>query len=225
LSKDYNKLPNKILVFGLPRTGTTVLQLHLSQIFGLESLSESYIGDNIRTIKNIYKWTADQTQCIIKLLTTNIISATDINFNTLITSSGFDLIVIPVGKNLTNTCISLYYAEKVVKQYHYYKNDKILQYPFHMDLNFITDNWKTEYQTFIKMLQYFDANNINYATIDYNDYIQNVKQTINGIEFSIEDCQSLTKNSLVHSNLDYTTLCQNYQEVDNLINEITRIKC
>ncbi|CAB4138132.1 hypothetical protein UFOVP328_325 [uncultured Caudovirales phage] len=222
-SKINNTAPGKILVFGLPRTGTTVLQLQLSQLFELNNLSEVYTGDNIGIVKDIYSWTADQSQCIVKLLTTNLNAEINgVDFDRLISCGGFDLVVIPVGKNLTDTCISLYYAEQVVNQYHYYTNDQVAQQLFYMDLNFVTDIFNKEYQAFVDSLQYLDTHQIRYKTINYNDYVQNIQQEIDGVQFCIQSMRNLP---MIYSNLDYTALCQNYQEVDNLINEITRTLC
>jgi hypothetical protein len=214
-----DKNPNKILVYGMPRTGTTILQQQIAQTYNLYNFSEAYTLNAIETHGDIYVWTRDQSDCVVKLLTTNIISGIDI-FK-LIEVSNFDTIVVTVGRNSVDSCVSSYYAERVANRYHYYIHETVETQEFTMDLDFVTGVWYPEYQVFVKTLQQFIDNNIKYVTVDYNNYTQNISQEINGINFSIAECDT----HLINSRINYHALCRNYTDVENLINNLTNSLC
>ena len=111
----------KILILGCPRSGTTALQQQLSHLFNLTNLNEPYYTDHESSI-DYYSWTSKKNNCIIKLLVSNTIyNESDFDLIKFLNLAKFDLIVIPNRKDLYNLCISLYYAERIVKQY-FYKN-------------------------------------------------------------------------------------------------------
>lgn len=202
---------NKILIFGLPRTKTTMVQMHLARVTNLLSLSEPYSGTNCGGKDDVYVWTRNQPSCIIKLLTINLIDNPDLNFFKL-WHCGFDRLVVTGRRNLTDAAVSLYYAEKIANQYHYLPGDQRLASKFTIDLPWL-ENWCKNLNVWFTVLNKLEHSGISYDYVEYEDYATGQEQTLVGYRFN----PAAIKISFVDPELNYKELCDNYLQVRDLI--------
>lgn len=198
----------KILICGLPRTKTTVLQLHLSSAFGLTCLSESYTIDHIKKIGDPYRWTQTQDYCIIKLLTTNLISTPDLEFKRL-WDCGFDHLILTIRNNMTDTAVSLYYAGFVSRKYHYQTNQQIVHQPFRVDIKWL-EHWYREMLMWHNIQNTIKELKIPHDVVDYNSYSPSSDMMLSGINIPRECHDTIP---YIDTAINYQTLCKNYQEV------------
>ena len=202
----------KILVFGMPRSGTTVLQQQLSHLFELDNLVEPELDESP---ESPYHWIGNQNNCVLKYLTTQLVYLPLFKFKRLIDHGKFDLIVLTERSNLTDCCISLYYAQKVTQRFHYLAAEVDPDpVPFECDMNFVDDCVRA-YKKYIESKQFLDKTNIPYSVVHYESYINNIEQSIGDIKF----CISESKGALHDPKLEYSKLCTNYKEVETRIKE------
>lgn len=207
-------------MFGLPRTGTTVIQTELVNCFDVPNLIESYGGNQKQ---DVYQWTRDWTHGVIKLLTTNIIAyrgnGSDINIVELL-KQGFDGLVVTQRANIVDAIISLYYAEVVAKKYHYTITDTVDRIPFEFDLK--EDRFFNEIPVYFETMTLLKDAGIQYSVFDYDLWCGGQSQTVLGQNVVPGEH---TASEFIHPGIDYSSLCQNYQEVQDaakkLINELT----
>jgi hypothetical protein len=205
----------KILIFGLPRTATTAIQLTLTKLFKLVSLSEPFCGNKIDN--DVYGWAATQQNCVMKLLTTNLYQKSREKIDTVkLCKQGFSNVIVTQRSNLVDCCISLYYAERIAKQYHYEKPESVEHIRFEVDISFVKP-WLTEISMYYQVIDELQQNQIEFEIFDYDLYIQGKPQTISGH-------QIVKANNIayVHAEIDYIALCSNYQEVKLLIEDYVK---
>lgn len=204
-----------ILIFGLPRTATTALQVELSLRLRLHSFKEPFCGDAI--VEDLYSWVNDQSNSVMKLLTTNICQAGTEKINILkLIDSGITHLVITQRKNLVDCCISLYYAERIAKQYHYISADQIKHDEFEVDEDFLT-NWLAEVDMYYSVIDQLFEHQVKYDLFDYDAYVERRPQNIFGHTIGTDQQQHY-----VHSDLNYSKLCLNYQEVKAKIEDYVK---
>lgn len=202
----------KILVFGMPRSGTTVLQQQLAQLFELENLVEPEL-DN--TPKSPYHWIANQHNCVIKFLSMTMVYRPWFKFKRFIDHGKFDLIVLTDRKDLTRGCVSCFYSQKIVKRFHYFLKDVYAApTPFECDMNFV-DDWIKSYNKYIEARHYLNKTNTPYTMVHYEDYTNNAEQEIAGIKFQLSSAGVASYDP----KLDYSKLCTNYIEVQEQISK------
>lgn len=204
------------MVFGLPRSGTTIIQSELSRICNINNYIEAYSG---KPRDDVYQWTSKWNQGITKILTTNINNYKgQLNIVKLF-NQNFDGLVVIQRSNLTDCIVSLYYADNVSKKYHYRDRTEIKLIPFVFDLS--QTRYFEEIKTYFQTLDTIKQAGINYDIFDYDQWCQGKTQMVLNQKIIVTD---KPPNSFINSNLDYKTLCQNYQDVhevvDNLLNEI-----
>jgi len=204
----------KVLIFGLPRSGTTVLQKRLGKSFGITGYSEPFSSYEYRTaIGDPYEWVANLDSGIIKILSQNL---DYINVKQFVTAGNFDSVIVTQRRNLTDLCISLYYAEQVVQQYHYDKQPENIE-PFTCPLEFV-NAVLVPYRWYQDALAELNNNSISYTTFDYDAYQVGNSQTIAGVEFCLAN-ESSYKLDTVSANIPYADLCVNYNEIKTIINQ------
>ena len=200
----------KILIFGLARTGTTLLQQQFSKALSLKSYNEPFnTYEHQKQIGNPYHWILEVDQGIIKVLAQNL---DYVNLLEFINVGKFDSVVVTRRKNLTDACISLYYAEQITKKYHYdIKPDVIAIKTFTVPTTFINNFFLNSYRWYVKTMQQLDDQSIPYTIFDYDQYQAGGLQTINGIDF----CQNKNMYDIntVSSDIDYSKICINYKEI------------
>lgn len=195
----------KILVFGLPRTATTVLQFWLAQQHKIDNLVEPYHKINFDNADDIYDWTTNVSNGVIKLLTTNLITFSNLNINKLV-SLGFDKVMVTSRKNLTDCCLSLYYAQNVTKKYHYEEDEQVQQILFDVDVNFLSA-WRLEMEKYSQTLKQLTDAGIKFEIVDY-DYVCSLSKT-----------RKVFQKPFVSTEIDYAKLCTNYIECKQIIDE------
>ena len=201
----------KILIFGLPRSGTTVLQKRLGKFFKLTGYSEPFSSYEFRTaIGDPYKWVANLSNGIIKILSQNL---DYVDFDQFVTAGNFDSIVVTQRRNLTDLCISLYYAEQIAQQYHYNKKPNNIE-PFTCPLEFV-NAVMIPYQWYLTALENLNKKSIPYTVFDYDAYQSGDLQTIAGL-----DIDSSYNLDTVSANIPYASVCLNYNEIKTAIDQI-----
>jgi hypothetical protein len=206
----------KILVFGMPRTGSTIIQKFLGTYYRIDNYNEPYTGDvNQKELGDPYQWTANLSDGIIKVLSVNL---DYIDFKKLINTANFDFVILTTRKNLTDSCVSLYYAQ-LLNQYHYTQlPDHSMLTTFICPIEDHVTAWIRQYKQYLLEVQFLKDTNTLYYEIDYDDYLNNVPLKINGKEIVTVNIKSHLK-ATVHTNFDYKTLCLNYHEIEKLIHE------
>jgi hypothetical protein len=208
----------KVLIFGLPRTGSTILQKQLSTHLHLKNFNEPFSLFNLENqtseLEDVYTQLSKQTDYVIKLLTVHL---EFVDFDKVLATGPFDLIVLVSRKKLVDCCVSLYYAQHVVQIYHYkHKPNLSTIQPFVCPIRFV-EKWiqqYLEYQKIEKMLQ--DQPSV--TTVYYEDYCTGISQKIANVDIDI-------KNNLcfesVATEIPYNILCSNYNEVkEKIIKEL-----
>ena len=206
----------KILIFGLPRSGTTLLQIHLGQSLKIKGYSEPFSDCDYRnSIGDPYQWVSTLSTGIIKVLSQNL---DYVDLEKLITVGNFDCVVITRRANLTDLIISLYYAEQVVQQYHYTQIPNCIL-PFVFPLDFI-ENVMVPYRWYQTTLDNLNKKSIPYTVFDYDQYQAGASQTVAGINFCLEN-ETSYKIATISAKIRYDQICLNYNEVNTAINSIT----
>jgi hypothetical protein len=200
---------NKILIFGMPRTATTQLQIQLNKYYQLTNLVEpfTYNKYGIDSSTDPYIWTTQQSRYVMKLLGTNLFY---IDIEKLILAGQFDTIVITKRKNVADLCLSLYVAQQR-KQYHHTILPDIKS--FTCDENFIND-WIKTYNKFNECVDLLNKNNVKYDIVYYEDYVNNQPIVINHTTFKINESK---ETPYLNTAIPYKDLCTNYNEVENII--------
>lgn len=202
----------KILVFGIPRSGTTVLQRQLAELFKLDNLVEPELDESL---KSPYHWVSNQNNCVIKYLSTTMVYRPFFKFKRLIDQGKFDSIVLTERNNLTYGCISCFYAQKVSDRFHYF-TDKSYPTPskFECDMIYV-DDWIIAYKKYLESKKFLDKTNTPYTVIKYEDYTSDKEQQVENVRFRISSLIIDTYDP----HLPYSSLCTNYKEVDARIKE------
>ena len=199
----------------MPRTGSTIIQKCIGTYYGIENYIEPYTNQkNREKLGDVYQWTSDLPSGIVKLLSVNL---DHIDFEKLINTANFNFVVLTTRKNLTDTCVSLYYAE-FIKQYHF------TQLPNYNTMPSFTCpidgaiSWIQYYKCYQSMITFLKDAKILYFEIDYDDYLNNVPLNINGEEITTVNIKPYL-GPTVNTNFNYKTLCLNYYEIEKLIHE------
>ncbi len=201
----------KILIFGLPRTGTTVLEEQLSRIFSVTGWCEPY-ADTVKRSRYV-EWTSSITQGIIKILTTETINQLHpIDVRQLIGMKLFDGIVVAKRDNKVDVCLSLYYAEQVIQKYQFFTDETVTYKKFDCDEKFAV-NFSQEIREFNRIVSWLQDNNISFDWFDYDAFLQGKTQTILAKIISSANTHSKFKKS----NIDYRSLCNNYDIIEQII--------
>ena len=202
----------KILVYGIPRTGSTIIQKCISHYYAVDNYNEIY-NVPIEGHDDIYQWTSDLFNGVVKLLSSNLYT---VDFEKLIKIGNFDFVVLTTRKNLTDSCVSLYYAE-LTKQYHF------TQLPNHDSItSFICPTmfavyWIQQYKRYQLSVQFLKDTNIPLFEVDYDDLLNDIPLKINGEKITTVDSKTLSPT--INPNFDYKTLCLNYYKIEKLIHE------
>jgi hypothetical protein len=215
-----DKKIKKILVFALPRSGTTIIQRHIARNFKIPNLVEPFIDTHMgkkfigNDLVTLYEWTKAQSTGIIKLLGINL---WDVDTTTLLSEGNFDQIVIIERKNLTDCCISLYLANSLNK-YHYIRDDLVNIDFFKCDIIFV-NNWISMYKKYLIELEKIKNSNIPFDIISYDNFINDQVQYVAKIPLQQSKFQQAQKHETVATNLLYSNLCINYSEVEEKISK------
>lgn len=217
----------KILIFGLPRTKTTALQLRLARLFGLTSLNEPYANHHgVCVDQDPHEWTQKQNNCVIKLLTTNLVNRTDLSLTKLLVMP-WDRLVVTNRFSHTDAAVSLYYAEQISGRYHYQDISQINTCRFRLDLDWIKRFWLPELEVWHKSIAHIKSLHMDHDVIQYENYIPTRDQTVAGRTFRPYDIDSVSTNSSspIDSSLNYSDLCENYNEVQYLVEKFKKELC
>ena len=216
-----DKTIKKILIFACPRTGSTIIQQILAfDMFGIPNLIEPFNNPQLgfvpsknktprSKLTNLYKWTREQTEGVMKLLAINLAY---VEVDLLLKVGKFDRIVIIERKNLVDSCVSLCMAEQTAK-YHYYRGDSVDVSPFKCNTESV-NKWIEMYGKYSTALTQVKNSGVPYDTICYEDFMNNRVQYVAGVP--LQKVQGREKNTL-SLELTYQELCLNYLKVKKRI--------
>ena len=214
----------KMLIVAMPRTGTTVIQKIMAlDMFGIKNFVEPFnnkLGFNPANPKysvDPYKWTAEQTHGIMKLLAINL---HDIDTAKLLEAGNFDHVVLIDRENLTDCCVSLYYAE-ITQKYHYWQSDTVDIRPFECPLEFV-HNWISMYHQYQAAKNIVISSGVQYNILSYEDFMADKIQYIahRPLQRFKIPYKVFGSNPIIATNLPYNKLCTNYQTVkEQIIND------
>jgi hypothetical protein len=221
-----DKKNKKILIFACPRTGTTIIQKILADLFSIPNLVEPFnnpeLGFNPANPKivngelaDLYKWTQEQTTGIMKLLAINL---DYVNANKLLTVGNFDHIVIIERKNLVDCCISLFLAQ-TTRKYHFNEGDPANVNLFNCNIDFVNE-WINMYKRYKLTLEQITNSNISMDVIYYEDFMNDQVQYVANVELQLSKMRREVFSSgkkMISLNLPYRELCVNYREVEEKI--------
>lgn len=204
---------NRTLIFGLPRTGTTILEEFFSQKNNSAPTIEPYGQDIIR--KNYIDFTKKiKPNSVVKLLTTNCVCHNPVDVPSLMGLNVFDRVIVTKRSDNIDTCLSLYYADYVANKWQWNVDEQVIEKTFVCDPQFAA-NFKKEISLLHKIIAWFDEIDLPYDVFDYDDFLLGKEQIILGSVVS----KNCLKSKFKKSNLDYKTLCVNYHEIKELIDD------
>lgn len=208
---------SKILIFGLPRTATTVFQQQVSQLFNVTNFSEPFYGDS--NIKDWYTWSRRQQNGVMKVTTTNMQQETNflnLNISDLFVHGKYTHLVVTKRRLLADCCASLFYAERVLKKYHFKEQESVKQTRFLVDEEFL-NVWLIGVEIYYQTLNTLQKNSIRYEVLDYDLYIRSKSQKIfNQMIIPPENTEYVRKE------IAYDQLCLNYQEITETIDNYVK---
>ena len=205
----------KILVFGMPRTGSTIIQKCIRTYYEIDNYNEMYTIKIKEKSNDLYQWTSTLSNGIVKLLSINL---DDVDFEKLINLGNFDFVILTTRKNLTDSCVSLYYAE-LIKQYHFSQLPNYSTMPSFTCPTEFAVNWIRQCKQYQLSVQWLKDTKTPLFEIDYDDFLNNVPLKINGEEIVLTDDLKRKLEATINSNFNYKTLCLNYYEIEKLIYE------
>ena len=211
----------RVLIFSMPRCGTSILSTCIQSRAGIKNLSEAF-GDPANGFrpaygtydpsKNASNWLASQPNFIIKLLSTNLWF---ISFRDLIKKVNFSDIIVIKRSNLTDCCVSLMLAEQTGK-YHHSTPPRSID-PFICYENDVK-RWCNQYVSFCNEVTWLN-NNASYKLVDYDSMIQGAPVEVSGHKVLATTEQTTPK--LSYANIDYRRVCSNYEQVEEWIKQWT----
>jgi hypothetical protein len=221
-----NEKIKKILIFALPRSGTTIIQKIIAwDLFCIPNLIEPFndpeLGFNISNPKfvdgkpaDLYKWTQEQTAGVMKLLGINLHY---VDIDKLLSVGKFDRVVIIERKNLTDCCVSLCLAT-LTSKYHYVEGESVNLDSFKCDISFVND-WIGMYKRYLAGLEQVKNNGVPWDLICYEDFMTDQIQYIADVplEKSKMSNNLLGNKKMISLDLPYQDMCVNYYEVEEKI--------
>ena len=209
----------KILILAMPRTGTTVIQTILSKAFATDNLSEPLNRFIVKTNPtkiypsnaDPYTWITNQPHGIIKLLS---IVLDHFDFDKLMAAANFDHVVLVERDNLVDGCLSLKHAE-ITNKYHRFAGEDIAPEKFTVT-PFDLELWHRSYKLYNEAKDFVINSKISYTIVSYDNFIAGVPQYVEGHRL-----ESNASYGTVPNNLNYQTLCTNWQEVETYIRNKT----
>lgn len=217
----------KILVYGLPRTGTSVIQAVIAdQMFNLPNRGEPfsdhminlprYLANN-KSPNRVYKWTREITDGVFKFLSGNH-GQYDL---ARILGSGFDHVVVVERTDLVGAALSQMHAE-ITNCYHYRGNpitrDKhdgtvkqmLFKFP-RLELLY----WLKNYFMGLQGLEIIDNSGLPQSWVNYEEFMTSGRITVAGNNHQV-DWDSINTMPL---DIDYRGLCLNMQEVQSTLDQ------
>lgn len=185
---------SRILLYGLPRSGTTILQAALARAFDLTPMGE-LLGNPAKQKPN----------SIVKVISNHYPPE-----EVLEISQNYDFTIITQRDDLAACCISLHFVVHTGK-FHYLKTDtdcfdKHVEVPLKWHVEGWKNNILAPYRRFIELKK--DATIVNYCDIITNNVV------------FLDKHINIEANSLTRpSNIDYRRLCSNFKEVEDYIND------
>jgi hypothetical protein len=211
----------KILIFGMPRTGTTLLQFTLAhKIFKVTNWNEPFNSPGCVIINNQplnldpYKWVSTVEQGVIKLLAQNL---NYVDYEKIINVGNFDCVVFTERQNLVDCCLSLLYAE-LKTQYHYKSIDQVKIEKFKADEQQV-QHWCRAYQNYVKVKNYVVNQHVPWNLVQYEDFIEGHPQSIAGHTVISDPEKLISWPKFIATNIPYQEMCTNIQSVKKIINE------
>jgi hypothetical protein len=215
----------KLLVYGLPRTGTSVIQAVIAdQILQLPNRGEpfSQLGRDLpRYLANttgtdsIYQWTQEVTDGVFKFLSSNR-GQYDL---ARVLSMGFDHVTVirrndHVGSLLSqahaNASGCFHYQGKP-KQKHLYSK-LVKKIPFSVSRQDGL-SWMKNYFLNLQGIEIIERSGLDWESVDYEKFIDTGNLTVAGIEH-VTDWSGINTIPLC---IDYRSLCTNLEEVESLL--------
>ena len=204
----------RILIFGQPRTGTTALEFQLASLFHVPGLLEPLHVLANRTHHRA--WATALDRGVAKILTNHVISEPRVDIREIISLGVFDHIVITARRDLTASCLSYYYAERVTEQYQWQSQESVSDTQFWCDPTFVRRNFLAELDLYSEIVGWLNQQGIGYSKMFYEDYcVDQLPCTLAGQTFRITDIPQDFQNSKI----DYEILCENHDEIDNIITD------
>lgn len=210
-------IKNKVLVIGMPRTGSTVLLKHISYHLGIQQLGEIFSpkGPGFDSLMSGVPWLQSQPAGVLKILTgqLNLDQIDD-----FIDQSGIADVVLLHRLNYTECCISQHFA-RLINKFHFQRGETIENYPpFELPQEHV-DYWLTNvYQPYYSITTRWQHR--PHTDIVYEDMVNDTSMQIGGQQFKLSDFNRL---GLINPGFDYQHLCKNYNDVDAYIKKNTSL--
>lgn len=210
---------DRILICAMPRTGTTKLQIDLSGLLKLENFNEPYHVFNLRTDQGLeqwYQWLKQYSQGIVKLLSTVLET---LDFDRVLDAANFDHVVFIDRSNITDCCLSLYYAQVVVKKYHWSRNQDPTLEKFICPESWVR-NWIMCYHLYQNFRKRVIDRGIPHTQLSYETFMADSPQYVLGVEVRTNRLQQVQNETYYEAKfISYRDLCDNYQEVKRMLEE------
>jgi hypothetical protein len=218
----------KILIFGMARSGTEILQRQIAYHFNIPNFHEIFIKDELENkLKKLQNF--EQSEHGVAKIISGQLANTSLPFPNLSTTH----LVVTKRQRLADSCISLHFIK-------YTKQLQLAKFKHKPDLNHFKHKpdisnfdpivvpieehvhfWiKDMYKPYVDTLRMWNSQGIKYDLIDYESMVSNKVVTVMDKNIDLTNKQNI---HIVASEFDYTKLCSNYDEVQDEI--IKGIQC
>lgn len=211
------------MIVALPRSGTQVIQDWLSLQHRIPNLLEPFndpsLGFDTKNFNHTtdpYKWTNSFAKGVFKLLAHNLYY---VDIEKMLALGGVDHTVIIDRNNLTDCCVSLYYA-KLTQVYHYLPGQETVKINSFDCPNDWVRSWIKHYHRFRAARNVVLSSSAPHSLINYDDFMADKLQHIAGQPLERSVIKRLVPT--VSANLQYDKLCTNYQAVHDQISELSQ---
>ena len=199
---------SKVLIFGLARSGTELLQRQIAFQLKMPNFSEIFVSNQVEhKLENLKKF-KHATTGVAKIISGQLgnIDLTDLPYTHR---------VVTQRQNLTDCCISLHFVRHA-KQFHFatrpdMSNFKPIVVPIQEHVRFWISHMYVPYKN---TLDTWNLQGIKYDIINYEQMIVQQSAQVGNQKINLANKQRITT---VSSELDYKTLCLNYDEVQHEI--------
>jgi hypothetical protein len=201
---------HNVFVFGMPRTGTTVVQTLLSERYNIPNAAEPFAPEKylFDSIDQVLDWTTQHRPCVIKVLSgQKYFESIDLMLDQ---DSGAKLFLCE-RKNLTDACISLNVV-KLTGQFHFaIKPDLSHLGTVKIPLDHVYYWLSDIYRPYCNIIRTWQEQGRELVKLCYEDLVKQNELEIEGSRIKISGFP------FVNSEIDYVKLCSNYQQVQDLI--------
>ena len=205
-------MKNNIFIFGMPRTGTTLVQSLLSTHYGVPNHTEPLFFQKFESAEQALDRFKQQRPASFKILV-----GQEHWHQTALGLDTNDQLFVCQRKNLTDTCISLHVSLRLGQHHFKTKPDLSAHDPIEVPLEHAHYWASFIYRPFVDMIQHWRTRARPMVEIVYEDVINDLLIDVGGTEIQLSQ---FPPTKFVNAEINYADLCSNYNEIQSIIQEL-----